>query len=69
MLMDNFVQKVRAKKLLHDSTCAMELTDALLEFIVWDIRLVSAIDSHVKELQWLDCKESILNWSIKHMDW
>ena len=44
--MDTFVQKVSVKKLPHNSTRAMELTDALLEFIARDLRPVSVVDGH-----------------------
>ena len=44
--MDTFVQKVSVKKLPHNSTRAVELTDALLEFIARDLRPVSVVDGH-----------------------
>ena len=45
--MDIFVQKVSSvKKLPHSSTRAVELTDALLEFIAQDLRPVSVVDGH-----------------------
>jgi len=42
--MDTFVQKVNVKKLPHNSTPAVELIDALQEFIT---QPVSVVDGHV----------------------
>jgi len=44
--MDTYIQKVSIKKLPHIPTRAMELTDALLEFIARDLRPVSVVDGH-----------------------
>ena len=44
--MDAFVQKVSVRKLLHNSTRPVELTDTLLEFIAQDLRPVSVVDGH-----------------------
>ena len=43
-LMDTFVRQAAVKKLPHDSKRAIELTDALLEFVARDLRPVSVVD-------------------------
>ena len=42
--MDTFVRQTGVKKLPHDSKRAIELTDALLEFVARDLRPVSVVD-------------------------
>ena len=42
-LLDNFVQLSDVKKLLHNSTQAVELTNAVVEFVARDLRPVSVV--------------------------
>ena len=67
--MDDFVQSSSVKKLPHDSTCAVELTSAVVEFAARDLRPVSVVDGcgflnlmEVAEPRYtVPCRRSIMN--------
>jgi len=42
--MNSFIRLAGGKKLPHNSAHAVELTNAVVEFVVRDLRLVSAVD-------------------------